>query len=69
MGGNGRREHYQAGEKSSTPESYMWALGIFTKDQEPLRWKLRVHIHPVSYLMGDTGGIGFGSVLWVQGII
>ena len=42
---------------------YLLALGSFTKDKLPLQINITVHRQALAYLMGDTSGVGFLSVL------
>ena len=46
---------------------YLLSLGRLTEDQTPPRRQLREQIPAVAYLMLDASGLGYGSVLWVQG--
>ena len=43
------------------------ALGRLTKVSKPTKGQIRTGIQAVFYLMGDTIGFGFGSILWGQG--
>ena len=45
------------------------AMGSFKKDQLLLQRKLIAQRQAFDYLMGDARGLGFGSVLWGQGIM
>ena len=46
---------------------YLIALGSLKKEKQTPRRQLTVQRYTLSYLMGDASGVGFGSVLWVQG--
>ena len=46
---------------------YLLVMGRLTEDQEPPWRQLMTQRQAVAYLMGYASGLGFGSVLWVQG--
>ena len=48
---------------------YIIALGRLTNDKVTPRRHTLVQIQAPAYLMGDASGVGFGSMLWGQGII
>ena len=48
---------------------YLLALGKFKMEKVPQKRHMIVQIQALAYLMGDSIGVGFGYVLWVQVII
>ena len=48
---------------------YILALGILKKEKASLRKRLTLQRQVLAYLMVDASWVGFGTVLWGQGII
>ena len=65
-GGGGRRKYTKYSDWSSMFEIIHTCTWEVEKVKVPPQIQLTVQIQALAYLMGDSSGVGFGSVLCVQ---